>query len=324
MDRFGVHRVVDDPAEADLIVFVETRWAAGRYFERVRRHPVNRAFRAKTYLFSSADKVIPFLPGVFASIEARWHRSAWSRGGHFLDVVERDSLRDRPGSRPSRLFSFVGASVNDPVRERIMRLSHPRATLLDTGSGSATFEARSRSREAQAEWRERYAQSIEECAFILCPRGGGPSSRRIFEAMMLGRVPVIVSDQWVPPDGPYWESFSLRVPERSVEEIPGLLESRETDAAAMGARARSEWVDWFSPEASFHRTVEWCLDLARLAPRRAGVRRYEPHLQMLRPYHAARAIAKRLGQRERPGAPYWDRPVHRLRHSLPSLKRRAE
>ena len=45
--------------------------------------------------------------------------------------------------------------------------------------------------------------------------------------MMLGRVPVIVSDQWVPPDGPDWESFSMRVKEREVDTIPAMLEAAQ-------------------------------------------------------------------------------------------------
>ena len=112
---------------------------------------------------------------------------------------------------------------------------------------------------------------------------------------MLGRVPVIISDQWVPPEGPDWEKFSIRVRERRISGIPSLLESRRQDAATMGIAARAAWLEWFSEQASFHRTIEWCLELQRLAPLRAGLRRHAPYLQLLRPYHLARFAAKRLG-----------------------------
>ena len=321
-DRFGTHRVIDDPAAADLVLFVETHWAAGHYFERVRKHPVHLEFATKSYLFSSADKVIPFLPGVFASVEARWHRAAWTRSGHYVDVKERDELRHEPSRAASRLFSFVGATANHPLRRRIMGLRHPDALLIDASAQSAAVGPRASSLRLQAEWRERFADGIHDCAFVLCPRGGGTSSRRIFEAMMLGRAPVIVSDGWVPPQGPDWESFSIRVPEDRVETIPALLEGRAPDAAAMGSKARSQWLEWFSEAASFHRVVGWCLDLERFSAQRSGLRRYGPHLQMLRPYHAVRAAAKRAGHGESEGSPYWDRPLHRLRHSLRSIGRR--
>src|SRR2546430_7005512 len=42
-----------------------------------------------------------------------------------------------------------------------------------------------------------------------------------------GRVPVIVSDDWVEPTGPNWDEFTIRVPEGAVADIPRLLESRE-------------------------------------------------------------------------------------------------
>ncbi len=113
---------------------------------------------------------------------------------------------------------------------------------------------------------------------------------------MLGRAPVIVSDQWVPPDGPNWGAFSVRVAEAGVEGIPALLEARRSEATAMGEAAREAWLTWFSPAAGFHRTVEWCLDLASDAPERSGARGYAPNLQMLRPYHAARSILKRVGR----------------------------
>ena len=128
---------------------------------------------------------------------------------------------------------------------------------------------------------------------------------------MLGRVPVIVSDQWVPPEGPNWEGFSVRVGEADVEAIPAILLERESEARAMGAAARAAWLEWFSETTSFHRIVEWCLELASAATLRTGYRRYAPYRQMLRPYHAARWAAKRLGYG------YVDNPGAAVRNSRP-------
>ena len=114
---------------------------------------------------------------------------------------------------------------------------------------------------------------------------------------MLGRVPVIVSDQWVPPVGPDWESFSVRVEESQIGAIPRILDDRSEEAQGMGEIARAAWLEWFSQSASFHRVVEWCLELSECAPQRAGMRRYAPYLQLLRPYHAARLMVKRVERR---------------------------
>jgi hypothetical protein len=293
-DRFGVHGLVEDSASADLILFVETSGAAGYYFELVRRHPVYRRHREKSYLFSSTDRIVPFLPGVFASLERRWYWPAWTRSGHYLGVGERPGLVYEPELEPTLLFSFVGSAAAHPVRGRIAALEHPEALIFD-GSAEAAAVARGEvAAPTPEEFVGRYAASLRDAAFVLCPRGGGSSSFRLFEAMMLGRAPVVVSDQWVAPAGPGWEDFSLRVPEREVERIPALLEERRGEARRMGEAARAAWLEWFSPQAGFHRTIESCLELSHAAPSRRGPRRWAPYLQLLRPYHAARATLKRV------------------------------
>jgi hypothetical protein len=294
-DSFGVHHLVDDPEAADVILFVETNAGAGDYFGLVKRHPVFRRHRERSYLFAAEDKLVPFLPGVYAGIERRWYRQAWTRSGYYPGVKEGGGLRYDPESRPSRLFSFVGAANAAPVRERIMQLPDADAILIDSFGESQAVERGEIPPVPEEEFRGRYVRAIDDCAFVLCPRGGGTSSFRLFEAMMLGRVPVILSDQWVPPEGPDWDTFSISVEEAAVDHIPALLEARRGEAEAMGEAARRTWVEWFSESAGFHRTVEWCLDLARYADQRQGPRRFAPYLQMLRPYHAARSVAKRLG-----------------------------
>lgn len=284
IDRFGAHTLASDPEAADVILFAESPYGSGHYFERVRRHPVYRSFRSKSYLYCAADRVVPLLPGVYTSLERRMYRQAWTRSGPYLGIREEGARTYEPGFEPSLLFSFVGSSKSHPARRRIVALEHPEALIVDTSA------------EAQPPDKpiDRYVDSIRASAFVLCPRGGGTASFRMFEAMLLGRAPVVISDQWVPPAGPDWDAFSVRVAEPDVDRIPALLEARAGEAAAMGAAARAAWVDWFSQPVLFHRIVELCLDLAPWAPERQGIRRMAPYLQMLRPYHAARSVIKRV------------------------------
>jgi hypothetical protein len=281
-DRFGVHAAVDDPQAADLILFVETSAGAGPYFERVRRHPLYRRERDRCYVFSSTDRVVPLVPGVFASITQADYLEAWTRSGHYLGVKEHGEIRYEPDVEPSLLFSFVGSRAAAPVREAILLLPGDDARIQDT-------------RDAPLDQRA-YAESIRDAAFALCPRGGGTASFRLFEAMLLGRAPVIVADGWVPPSGPDWDSFSIRVAESNVSSIPALLRERAGEAAAMGRAARDAWRNWFSPEVSFHRVVESLLELDALADRRRGPARLAPWMHMARPVHVARALKYRLGR----------------------------
>ncbi|HWD40800.1 MAG TPA: exostosin family protein [Fimbriimonas sp.] len=228
------------------------------------------------------DRVVPFLPGVYASIEKRSFRSAWTRSGFYPGVREEHGLSYQSGGSIDRyLFSFVGSARAHPVRVGLLGLDGAPTLLLNSDTEPVE--------------REVYSTAMRDSAFVLCPRGGGSSTFRLFEAMMLGRAPVVISDQWVAPLGPDWGSFSIRVAEDEINSIPRLLLERAGEAKAMGEAAREAWVGWFSPQAAFHRTVEWCMELECEASRRAGWRRYAPHLEMLRPYHAARKLAKSLG-----------------------------
>ncbi len=67
IDAFGQHRLVEDPATADLILFAEMG-ECGIFAERVRAHPFYKAFPEKCFLFDSGDSVLPVLPGIYASL----------------------------------------------------------------------------------------------------------------------------------------------------------------------------------------------------------------------------------------------------------------
>jgi Exostosin family len=283
-DRFGVHQTVASPDAADLILFVEHSTDAGAYFQAVRRHPLYKRFRERCFLFCSTDRVIPFLPGVFASIERSWHRPAWTRSGAYLNVDPSTPATLRTPSPPTHLFSFIGTPNSAPVRKRILELRHPRALIRNTAAASQN-----------ALTHEEYLEAVLDSSFVLCPRGGGTSSLRLFETMALGRTPVIVSDEWTPPTGPDWPSFSLRVAESEVARIPAFLEERESEAEQLGRRAEEAFLAWFAPDVLFHRVIEWCLEIQAAALDRSVFMPLYPYVQLLRPYHTLRWAARSLG-----------------------------
>src|SRR4051812_22221089 len=106
-----------------------------------------------------------------------------------------------------------------------------------------------------------YAKAILDSQFVLCPAGWGPSTYRLFETMEMGRVPVILSDEWVPPPGPLWEQFSVRIPEHLISDLPSILSSFSESHEAMGQQARLAWEQWFAKPVCFHRLIELCVDI---------------------------------------------------------------
>ena len=262
-DRFGTHRLTDDPAAADIILFVEN-CDPGRHYLEVRRHPVYQTHHDRCFLFSRHDFPIPFLPGIYASINRRWYDPERTRSGFYLDVFDKSFLAEEPSTTDREyLYSFIGQLSTDPIRAALADLSHPSQFVFDTSPYWPYADLPADTRQALE---DQYVDVARRSRFVLCPRGRGVSSIRLFEMLRMGRAPVIIADDWVPPAGPDWDRFSLRVPEANVADLPALLEAQASDAIEMGARARTAWEEWFGPEAAFHRVTNWCLELQAARP----------------------------------------------------------
>ena len=291
-DRFQHHVLTDVAASADVILFAEY-YGGGFHFERIRRHPLVRQFREKCFIFCSNALVIPFLPGVYASVERRWS-SRRTCGGFYLGLPKNEfTTFTSPDDELPYIFSFMGSTANAPVRRKLADLKHPRAFFQNTEDEFTRLLHREMSPRERRDYYRRYAELTKASKFVLCPRGLGASTIRLFETMRMGRVPVIISDQWVAPDGPAWEKFSLRVPEREVHRIPQLLEENEHMAVPMGARARREWEEWFSEEVAFHRVVENCLRLKERGWLPESVARCPVYMQLLRTFHVRKLLRRK-------------------------------
>jgi hypothetical protein len=253
LDKFGAHQLIDDPRQADIVLFIDS---ARPDLRDIREHPLYRGNVEKTFVVHYGDRILPFVPGVYACAEHGFSGAGRTRTGGYLTVTEDERfVYSSVDPKPSYLFSFVGRSITAPVRRSILGLQHPRCMLKDT---------------SEVRCGDGYVEIMRRSSFVLCPRGYGSSTYRFFEALKMGRVPVVLSDAWVAPVGPDWASCAVFVPEADVERLPHLLERLEGNAAAMGLAARRTWEDWFGPNVVFHRIVEWCLDLrkARWLPER--------------------------------------------------------
>ena len=261
-DRFGAHTLTDDPGAAEVILFVR-RLTHGLTARQLFGHPLIRQHRRRCYLYDPNDRVTALLPGIYPSVERRWYSPGRMRSGPYLTREDYPVFdEDHAGDARRFLFHFAGSYTSAPVRSALGRLDHPRGCCVDMYA-EADRTSRHGNAEEKAAFRRRYAETMWASAFVLCPRGFGTSSMRLFEAMRAGRPPVIVSDEWVEPAGPAWERFSVRVREAEVDSIPARLEALEPEAGAMGRMARREWEEWYAPPVLFHRTVEDCLSIAR-------------------------------------------------------------
>jgi len=188
----------------------------------------------------------------------RWFNERRHRAFSYLRIMNRyiSPLARMWEGEPDLLYSFVGA-VRSRLRAEIMKLRKPGCWLEDTSQ----LDMFNMQGPAIEQAKRRYAEILLRSRFVLCPRGAGTSSFRLYEAMEAGRVPVIISDQWVPPSGPKWESFMIRVPEARVHAIPQLISQHEPFWKQMGQAARDAWESWFAPDVAVARLVQALRDL---------------------------------------------------------------
>jgi hypothetical protein len=164
-----------------------------------------------------------------------------------------DQVRLFPPRDADLDFGFIG-SMTAGVRRRIVHRLAPmasklNATIIDTPYGSAWWSAQGAAPKGE---KESYAEFIRRTRFVLCPRGQGVGSMRLFEVMKAGRVPIIISDDYVLPalrGDVRWADGALFVKERQLREIPALVQ-RNLDSWEPRARAaRSIWEQNFSERA---------------------------------------------------------------------------
>lgn len=254
LDQVGRHFLTDSPDNADVVLFVGSSEPS---FRDVMTSTIYKSHSNKSVLFESGDRCIPLLPGVYAGLQKNWSRFSCGAAvsGFYIRVTENDSLDISEPIEDSRyLYSFIGNRRNHPIRKEILRLVDLRAFLRDS-SRDPVQQADGACGSNQVRGRL-FRDVMANSKFVLCPRGIGISSWRLFETMRAGRVPVIISDQWVPPVGPDWTTFCIFVKEREITSIPQLLTKREGEAPLLGQKAREEWLRFYDEKVIFNTVVE--------------------------------------------------------------------
>jgi Exostosin family len=297
LDPFGKHQLADSPDHADIIIFVEAHRYADPYLLSVLNHPIYRRFSEKCFVYCDDDVALPVLRGLYPSIRKSDYLPDRCRGaGYIARIARNDSIRYDPSPRARRwLYSFFG-EANSKVRLALLASDHPDGLVRDT-TGSRLWEMDPGPTKEQ--FTRQYSEAILDSQFVLCPSGCGPSTYRLFETMEMGRVPVILSDEWVAPVGPQWEQFSVRLPESCVSKVSSFLTKFSDRHEAMGRQARLAWEQWFAKPVCFHRLIEQCIDIQK-TPRQpfSAVRAWRcllrsPHLaNVVRPHY--RSIRRKL------------------------------
>ena len=246
-DTLGRHTLagLDD---ADVILFTEGHHLAASSLRAIREDPVYRANALRSYVFDQRDMPWCEFAGIYVSYPADLAHPGLQAPWSYTPIFP---IRIEPASDlgdPDLLFSFVG-SPTAAVREKIFSVEHPHAICERV----LNFTFYVRTSPHYDYHTKRFAEILRRSKFVLCPRGQGLSSIRLYETLSAGRVPIILADRWWPPSGPHWDNFSVRWPERRVDELPRYLESIEPRWEPMAMAAREAWAEWFDKTVWFSR-----------------------------------------------------------------------
>lgn len=254
------HHLIDDPEKADFILVTDGR--DDDDFLALRSHPLLRQYPNKTFTIFEADFPLRFVPGIYTSMPASWFDLGRFRPGTYSychsrcgNPVDRMSAMPKTGEL---FFSFLGRESHK-IRGQLFRHNFRRSdVIIENTSCFNYFNRREPDRET---FIDRYLDICMKSRFVLCPRGLGTSSIRLFEAMQMGLTPVIISDQWIPQVGPDWESFSIRVKENQIQHLPEILAKYDDRWREMGDLARKNWEEWFQLEDEFDYLVDRLVEI---------------------------------------------------------------
>lgn len=131
------------------------------------------------------------------------------------------------------LFSFCGAKWTHHTREQLSDLIdnfwREKYSCFFLDSGRWHLEKPSSEKNGFESF---YSSLMGKSVFSLCPRGTGPGTIRFWEALAHGSIPVVISDNWEPPEFEVnffgqiynnWNDLIIRVSENSLEDIPSIL-----------------------------------------------------------------------------------------------------
>ena len=250
--------LTDSFEQADqVVIFEDATCKQPQYIgELLRSELAPHLSRCYTYNFDASP--VSLFPGVYVSLPRQHFDARLHRAGVYLGEYNEFVSRIGPTTEePKFLFSFRG-SQSHPLRRSIFVEigSTPRSPITRTYNWFDHNE----------EQKREYVQEIRSSRFVLCPRGVGTTSARIFETMQLGRVPVIISDDWVPPAGPDWTSFAVFIPEEKISNTAAMIRMHEEHAASMGAKARVAWEQWCSPQCRARQFIADVTALHRMRP----------------------------------------------------------
>lgn len=165
-----------------------------------------------------------------------------NNGGYVMPYFIDPPEDVKPISESKWDVSFQGSLKTNPVRQCLRqcvdqcRVNGLSCYFKDTGDHFDLFDS-----VKQKRLRNSHIESIENSKFVLCPRGPATNSKRFYEVMSRGRIPVLIADTDLPLENEIdYGSFCVMIPEderfRMCRYITEFMNKRDVCEASVKAR----------------------------------------------------------------------------------------
>lgn len=222
LDEHDRHQLVFDPKSADCILFIDAHYNLHvDYLSIVSEHTLTKKYPYKIFLYNEYDRPHLACRGLVVSMP----KVLFSRARHRA-VCYATNPMDQYSSEVlttfrSKFCFFAGGCRYNPTRQRIVKhLSNSTVDIADTSDVSPWVTgAHAPSETQRTKSMNDYRRKLIEYQYCLCPRGMGASSFRLFEALAMGSVPVVLSDDFVQPDIVDWSEGVVAYPQSRPKSI---------------------------------------------------------------------------------------------------------
>jgi len=240
---------------------------------------VRRASRHPLAIFDLTDNAKPIYAGADLYVcKSAFNKSTFDPNSSIsIPQFPRYQFRDeRPviASRRKFLFGFKGDLRENctSLRRTLLSLNgcpckYPGIVIGTTLMPENIFIRDNEAYEVTQAGTLPYSTVMQNSTFALLPRGCGHAlSSRFVEALALGCIPVIISDETVLPFSEVleYENFAIVIPENKVLELPDLLANHIQNADRMQMNALSAYRAYFaSTEIIMSHTIKLLLQKVR-------------------------------------------------------------
>lgn len=253
--------LVNNVDEAEIIVLLETNSLKHHRHISEYERIIDSGYRDGRILLvvNYEDGPSGVLPGLYSSLEKFKYDSSLHLSWPHLRLPNELVEKQKKGAadEDTFLFSFSG-SCSHPIRRK----------LFDTYSArSSEYRVREINKwyNHDANDKVSYVDEISRSLFVLCPRGIASYSHRILETIALGRVPVIIADNWV-PFSIEADEYYIQIQESDIGKIDKILNTYLSSYETLQKSVGSVYSTYFSPERRYSVALNHLVSLSSMIP----------------------------------------------------------